>query len=128
MQKNRTGAVPFELPSTDVSNEVLSNLETIPDNNKHKQGKKEQGIKKQSQSFCLNNEVNREVSKCVAGENIDVNAKCFKDKIKKILEMKIIKVREEMITIGVAKGLNSPETVNLSQELDSLLNQYYQLK
>ncbi|MBW8350369.1 aspartyl-phosphate phosphatase Spo0E family protein [Bacillus sp. IITD106] len=41
--------------------------------------------------------------------------------------MRIIKVRQEMITIGVAKGLNNPETVNLSQELDSLLNQYFQL-
>jgi len=72
--------------------------------------------------------VSSEASKFVAGENIEVTAYFYKDKIKKILETEITKVRQEMITIGLAKGLNNPETVNISQELDSLLNLYYQLK
>lgn len=120
MQKNRAGAVPFKLRSTDASNEVLSNLETIPNKNKHIDGKKEQGNKKQSECFDFNSGVSSEVSKVVAGENID--------KYKKNLETEIIKVRQEMIIIGSAKGLNDPETVSLSQELDSLLNQFNLLK
>ncbi|MCJ8007350.1 Spo0E family sporulation regulatory protein-aspartic acid phosphatase [Lederbergia wuyishanensis] len=120
MQKNRAGAVPFKLRSTDASNEVLSNLEMIPNKNKHIEGKKEQSIKKQSKCCDFKSRVSSEVSKLVAGENID--------KVKKILEMEIIEVRQEMILIGSAKGLNDPETVSLSQELDSLLNQYNLLK
>lgn len=40
MQKNRTEAVPFKLPSTDVSSEALSNLEKTPVKNKDMEGKK----------------------------------------------------------------------------------------
>jgi len=63
MQKNRAGAVPFKLRSTDASNEVLSNLEIIPNKNKHIEGKKEQGIKKQSKCFDFKSRVSSEVSK-----------------------------------------------------------------
>jgi hypothetical protein len=35
---------------------------------------------------------------------------------------RIEKLREKMISIGMAKGLTSEETITLSQELDNLLN------
>ena len=35
--------------------------------------------------------------------------------------------RDEMIKIGMAKGLLSEETINCSQELDKLLNKYNRL-
>jgi hypothetical protein len=39
----------------------------------------------------------------------------------------ISKKRAEMINIGMAKGIQSVETVNCSQELDNLLNHYRRL-
>ncbi|MCR2822697.1 aspartyl-phosphate phosphatase Spo0E family protein [Lederbergia panacisoli] len=72
--------------------------------------------------------VSSEISAFVSGENIDVNTYFIMDNTEKILETKIIKVRQEMVNAGLSKGLNNPETLNLSQKLDSLLNQYSQLK
>ncbi|WP_413306065.1 aspartyl-phosphate phosphatase Spo0E family protein [Bacillus sp. 1P10SD] len=40
------------------------------------------------------------------------------------LELAIKKKREEMIKLGMDKGLLCHETINCSQELDSLLNEY----
>lgn len=39
----------------------------------------------------------------------------------------ISKKRDEMITIGMEKGLLDEETINCSQELDELLNDYHKL-
>jgi hypothetical protein len=36
----------------------------------------------------------------------------------------ISKKRDEMIKIGISKGLQSEETIGCSQELDNLLNEY----
>jgi hypothetical protein len=36
----------------------------------------------------------------------------------------INKKRDEMIKIGMSKGLHSEETISCSQELDNLLNEY----
>ncbi|MGG1397435.1 aspartyl-phosphate phosphatase Spo0E family protein [Bacillus salipaludis] len=40
------------------------------------------------------------------------------------LEVAISKKREEMIMVGMDKGLVCHETIKLSQELDRLLNEY----
>ncbi|MED1472114.1 aspartyl-phosphate phosphatase Spo0E family protein [Bacillus salipaludis] len=40
------------------------------------------------------------------------------------LEMAISKKREEMIKVGMDKGLVCQETIKCSQELDQLLNEY----
>ncbi|AZV41706.1 aspartyl-phosphate phosphatase Spo0E family protein [Peribacillus asahii] len=40
------------------------------------------------------------------------------------LEYKIDVLRTHMIAIGKSKGLNHPNTIKFSQELDSLLNVY----
>ncbi|MDR6998486.1 aspartyl-phosphate phosphatase Spo0E family protein [Neobacillus niacini] len=40
------------------------------------------------------------------------------------LEMTISKKREEMIQLGMDKGLQFHETIKCSQELDRLLNEY----
>lgn len=40
-----------------------------------------------------------------------------------MLDSAIREKREKMITVGLAKGYSHPETVRISQELDSLLNQ-----
>lgn len=44
------------------------------------------------------------------------------DMEKKELEREIERKRDEMIRVGMAKGLNDPETIRLSQELDKLIN------
>ncbi|WP_249315402.1 aspartyl-phosphate phosphatase Spo0E family protein [Bacillus sp. FJAT-49711] len=117
MHKKRAEAV-FELPSS-VCSEALSNLKTTMIQNKGLRRKKVGRINKQERSFLLKYRVYSEVPIAV-GDNIN--------NIERILELKIIKVRQEMVTIGLAKGLNNPETLNLSQKLDALLNQYSQLK
>ncbi|MGG1675471.1 Spo0E family sporulation regulatory protein-aspartic acid phosphatase [Neobacillus sp. NRS-1170] len=43
------------------------------------------------------------------------------------LEKAISKKRDEMIKIGMAKGLHSEETILCSQELDDMLNEYNRL-
>jgi stage 0 sporulation regulatory protein len=44
------------------------------------------------------------------------------------LENKIKMLRALMITTGKFKGLNHPETIKCSQELDMILNKYHHLK
>lgn len=44
------------------------------------------------------------------------------DMDKKELEREIERKRDEMIRVGMEKGLNDPETIRLSQELDKLIN------
>jgi stage 0 sporulation regulatory protein len=44
------------------------------------------------------------------------------------LERNIETVRNEMVSIGMSKGLSHPETIELSQQLDTLLNRLNQLK
>ncbi|GAA0456666.1 aspartyl-phosphate phosphatase Spo0E family protein [Alkalibacillus silvisoli] len=46
---------------------------------------------------------------------------------KKRLETEIKDLRIKMVKSGVTKGLNHPNTVKLSQELDILLNEYQNL-
>lgn len=45
-----------------------------------------------------------------------------------VLEYKINILRTRMITIGKLKGFTHPDTIEISQELDILLNQYQQMK
>jgi stage 0 sporulation regulatory protein len=40
------------------------------------------------------------------------------------LEKSIEAVRNEMVSAGMTKGLLHPETIELSQQLDTLLNRY----
>ncbi|WP_368505317.1 aspartyl-phosphate phosphatase Spo0E family protein [Alkalihalophilus sp. As8PL] len=44
------------------------------------------------------------------------------------LESRIEATRQEMIKIGLTKGLQHPETIKLSQRLDLCLNKYNRLK
>ncbi|MBM7572561.1 aspartyl-phosphate phosphatase Spo0E family protein [Aquibacillus albus] len=44
------------------------------------------------------------------------------------LDLAIQKKREEMIEVGLKKGLNHNETVLISQQLDQLLNDIQKLK
>ncbi|MFB5282562.1 Spo0E family sporulation regulatory protein-aspartic acid phosphatase [Peribacillus sp. Hz7] len=44
------------------------------------------------------------------------------------LEYRIDVLRTHMIAIGKSKGLNHPNTIKFSQELDSLLNVYQKNK
>jgi len=44
------------------------------------------------------------------------------------LEHRIDVLRSHMIAIGKSKGLNHPNTIKFSQELDSLLNVYQKNK
>ncbi|MDN3016048.1 aspartyl-phosphate phosphatase Spo0E family protein [Paenibacillus sp. BSR1-1] len=44
------------------------------------------------------------------------------------LEKAINKKRDEMIKIGLAKGLQCEETILCSQELDDMINEYNRLK
>lgn len=46
----------------------------------------------------------------------------------KDLDLKIELLRAELIYIGMSKGLAAPETVQLSQQLDTLLNAQQQEK
>lgn len=39
------------------------------------------------------------------------------------LNIKIEQVRQTMISLGMSKGFTSPETIQLSERLDKLLNQ-----
>lgn len=78
---------------------------------------------------CFNIRVKGKVSKSAAGENhFNVPEQLSKDRMKKTLERKISNLRKEMITAASKKGLNNPETIELSQKLDVLLNQYQKLK
>ncbi|AIM15009.1 aspartyl-phosphate phosphatase Spo0E family protein [Neobacillus sedimentimangrovi] len=43
------------------------------------------------------------------------------------LEEAIRKKREEMVSIGMVKGLQSKETIICSQELDNLMNEYHKV-
>ncbi|MBA9028837.1 aspartyl-phosphate phosphatase Spo0E family protein [Peribacillus huizhouensis] len=43
------------------------------------------------------------------------------------LEQKINTSRTLMISIGTLKGLNHPETIKISQELDAILNIYHRI-
>lgn len=45
-----------------------------------------------------------------------------------VLEYKINVLRNRMITIGKLKGFTHPDTIEISQELDILLNEYQQIK
>jgi stage 0 sporulation regulatory protein len=40
------------------------------------------------------------------------------------LEKSIETVRNEMVSVGMTKGLLHPETIELSQQLDKLINRY----
>lgn len=44
------------------------------------------------------------------------------------LENKINLLRIHMISTGLSKGLNHPNTIKCSQELDDLLNKYQQIR
>ncbi|MCS0787418.1 aspartyl-phosphate phosphatase Spo0E family protein [Cytobacillus firmus] len=44
------------------------------------------------------------------------------------LEIKINFKRNRMIRSGIKKGLNHPDTIRLSQQLDKLLNEYQKVK
>lgn len=46
----------------------------------------------------------------------------------KKLQQQIQAKKEEMINIGLTKGLAHPDTVKVSQELDTLLNKYMEVK
>ncbi len=45
---------------------------------------------------------------------------------KKYLENEIKKIRNEMIKVGMVNGLNDKNTIQLSQHLDRVLNEYEQ--
>ncbi len=47
--------------------------------------------------------------------------------MKRLLE-DIELLRKSMENIGMVKGLNDPDVIKLSQELDKLLNKYYYRK
>jgi hypothetical protein len=40
---------------------------------------------------------------------------------------KIEKVRQEMINLGMKKGLQDPQVIKRSQMLNELINQYYRI-
>lgn len=46
----------------------------------------------------------------------------FTDKIK--IKNKIQKLRTQLINVGMKKGLTHPNTIQVSQDLDKLLNKY----
>lgn len=46
----------------------------------------------------------------------------FTDKLK--IQKKIQKLRIQLIHVGMEKGLTHPNTIQLSQDLDKLLNEY----
>ncbi|MBS4217953.1 aspartyl-phosphate phosphatase Spo0E family protein [Bacillus sp. FJAT-49711] len=48
-------------------------------------------------------------------------------KEKALFLIRIQEKREKMCLFGKLYGLNSPKTIQCSQELDTLLNEYYQL-
>lgn len=47
---------------------------------------------------------------------------------KENLLMTIESYRQEMIKLGVASGFNNPETIKISQMLDTLIIKYQQLQ
>ncbi|MGM8214299.1 aspartyl-phosphate phosphatase Spo0E family protein [Bacillaceae bacterium W0354] len=47
---------------------------------------------------------------------------------KLILEKKIEKLRKQMVTIATEKGYTSQESIQLSQELDEVINEYLNIK
>jgi hypothetical protein len=44
-----------------------------------------------------------------------------------LLESKIERTRDQMVTTGMDKGLSHPDTIELSQKLDRLLNEQMKL-
>jgi hypothetical protein len=60
-----------------------------------------------------------EVLKKITKEDID---ELIQQMDKLLLESDIERTREEMVSVGMSKGLAHPETVELSQKLDCLLN------
>jgi len=124
-----TSALPFGLPSITGSSEAFSNPEARPVKTGDIDMKQERREKQQSKNSCFNIGVDSEISKFVAGEKqSDTTEHILKDKTKRNLETQISMVREEMIAIALTKGFNNPKTVELSQKLDSLLNEYNQIK
>ncbi|MEC1768298.1 aspartyl-phosphate phosphatase Spo0E family protein [Schinkia azotoformans] len=49
----------------------------------------------------------------------------YEQKIDPELNLQIEKLREELIETGLSKGFNNPETIQLSQQLDKLLNDVF---
>lgn len=43
------------------------------------------------------------------------------------MKSRYFKLQEQMINVGIVKGLTHPETIKYSQELDVLINQFQQM-